>query len=262
MFVVPVLVLASALLGAPVATAALTDDIATVVSDVGSVTEAPAKALPGLPVPVEVPELPPVRTPVPLPSVPKPPPPSTPPAPPATDAGEAQGLGDGAREVVTRAPSEAEGPGVLPAPKTRSEPGRTADIGIPGRGSVGASEMAPPRHWRTYVWPAIALHVGDALRPLLARFGGFTGVDLPDAFGLLAPSAVPASAGNDLPPERSGLLGQDLQSPPEAALPEEGMGLLATLLIGLLMAVGLVSLARLVVGEELFEAGHWPGHRG
>lgn len=39
------------------------------------------------------------------------------------------------------------------------------------------------------------------------------------------------------------------------------MTLLATLLIGLLIALGLVALARLVIGEELFEARHWRGHR-
>jgi hypothetical protein len=40
------------------------------------------------------------------------------------------------------------------------------------------------------------------------------------------------------------------------------MSLLVALLIGLLMALGLVALARLVVGEELFEARRWWGHRG
>jgi hypothetical protein len=118
------------------------------------------------------------------------------------------------------------------------------------------------RHWRAYVWPAIALHVGDALRPLLARLDRFVGVQVPDVFGWLAPSVAPVAVGNDFPSKRSGLLGQNLQSPSRVALPEGGMGLLASLLIGLLLVVGLVALVRLVVGEELFEAGHWPGHRG
>lgn len=133
---------------------------------------------------------------------------------------------------------------------------------MPGRGSVGPAETAPRRHWRAYVWPAIALRVGDALTPLLARLDGLVTGRVPDLFGLLAPSAVPGSGADDLSSERSGLLGQNLQSPPAAALSEERMGLLAVLLIGLLMAVGLVALARLVVGEELFEAGHWPGRHG
>jgi hypothetical protein len=40
------------------------------------------------------------------------------------------------------------------------------------------------------------------------------------------------------------------------------MGLLVVLLVVLLTGVGLVALARLVVGEELFETQHWRGHRG
>ena len=127
---------------------------------------------------------------------------------------------------------------------------------------IGSAETAPLRHWRAYIWPAIALRVGDALQPLLARLDRFAGVQVPDVLGLLTPPVAPVSAGNDLPSKRSGLLGQDLQSPPKVALPEGGMGLFASLLIGLLMVVGLVALVRLVVGEELFEAGHWPGHRG
>jgi hypothetical protein len=87
-------------------------------------------------------------------------------------------------------------------------------------------------------------------------------VQVPEVLGLFAPSEAPVSDGNDLTSKRSGLLGQALHSPPGFALPGGGIGLLATLLIGLLAVVGLVSLARLVVGEELFEAGHWPGHRG
>jgi hypothetical protein len=142
------------------------------------------------------------------------------------------------------------------------DPGERADVRIPGPGSIGPAETAPLRHWRAYVWPAFALRVGDALTPLLARLDGLVTGRAPDLFGLLAPSAIPGSAGDDLSSERSGLLGQNLQSPPAATLSEERMGLLAILLIGLLMAVGLVALARLVVGEELFEAGHWPGRHG
>ncbi len=133
---------------------------------------------------------------------------------------------------------------------------------MPDRSSIGPAETAPRRHWRAYVWPAIALRAGNALAPLLARLDELAGLRVPVVFGLLAPSAIPGSAGDDLSSQRSGLLGQDLQSPLAAALPEEEMGLLATLLIGLLAAVGLVALARLVVGEELFEARHWPGHHG
>jgi len=98
--------------------------------------------------------------------------------------------------------------------------------------------------------------------PLLARLDGFVDVHVPDVLGLLSPPAVSGSVGAARPSERPGLSSQDPRSPVEAALSGEGMGLLATVLIGLLMAVGLVALARLVVGDDLFEARHWRGHRG
>ena len=92
--------------------------------------------------------------------------------------------------------------------------------------------------------------------PLLARLDDFFGAD---GFGLLSPPAVPGSVGGiELFSERPGQ--PSLQSPSETPLPEGGMGLLAALLIGLLMVVGLVALARLVVGEELFETRR--SHRG
>jgi hypothetical protein len=95
----------------------------------------------------------------------------------------------------------------------------------------------------------------------MARLDRVVNVQVPEVLGLFASSAAPVSAGSDIPSKRSGLLGQALQSPPGFALPGGGVGLLATLLIGFLAIVGLVALARLVVGEELFEVGHWPGHR-
>jgi hypothetical protein len=114
---------------------------------------------------------------------------------------------------------------------------------------------------RAYVWPAIALRVEHALMPLLTRLDGLAEVQLPDVFGPLSPSAVSRSVGIAEPSERVVRPAQDRRSSPGIALPTEGMGLLATLLIVLLMAVGLVALARLVVGEELFEIQHWRGHR-
>ena len=97
--------------------------------------------------------------------------------------------------------------------------------------------------------------------PLLVSLDRFAAARLPNLFGLSSPSPAPGSAGSDLPSERSGLLGQNLRSPSIAALSKKGMSLLAALLIGLLMALGLVALARLFVGEELFEVKHWRGHR-
>jgi hypothetical protein len=100
------------------------------------------------------------------------------------------------------------------------------------------------------------------MRPLLARLDGFVGVHVPDVFGLLSSPAVPRSVGAELPSERPALPNRDLQSRPETPLPDGGMGLLAAFLIGLLIATGLVALARLIVGEELFEARRWWSHRG
>jgi hypothetical protein len=219
----------------------------------GPVTEAPAKALPDLPVPNETPDVPKATAPV--PSVPKP-------SPSASAAAETAGrvVGGGVEEALARVPSETEGPGALPG--SRSEPGGRAVARRPDRRPTGPVEMAPLRRWRTHVWPAIALRVGDALKPLLVPLGGLADVHLPDVFGLPSPSAVSSSIGIDPPSERPGPPSRDLQSPSEVALPEGGMGFLAALLIGLLMAVGLVALARLVVGEDLFETRHWPGHRG
>jgi hypothetical protein len=257
---VVVAVLALTLFGPAAASAALTDDVAALVPDAGSVAGAPTEALPDPPVP----DVPKVPTPVPLPSASKPPLPSAPTSPaPATDTVEAA-VHDPGGEAKGRAlgtPSETEGPGVSPGPGASSEPGgRAAARRIVGR-SIGPAETAPLRRWRAYVWPAIALRIGDALTPLLARLERFAAVQVPDVFGLSSPSAVPGSTWNDLPSKRSGLLGQDLRSPPVAALAKEGMSLLAALLIGLLMALGLVALARLVVGEELFEVRYWRGHR-
>lgn len=117
--------------------------------------------------------------------------------------------------------------------------------------------------WRAYVWPAFALRIGNALTPLLVSLDRLATAQLSDLFGLSSssPSLAPASAGKDPPAERSGLLGQNLRSPSVAALSKEGMSLLAVLLVGLLLALGGVALARLVVGEELFEVRRWRGHR-
>ena len=256
-------VLALALLGPAPASAAVIDDVTATAPDAGSVAGAPTEALPDLPVPVEVPDVPKVPTPVPLPSTEKSPAPTPP--PPATDgaAGPAHGLGGEANQPVAGSSPELEVAGVSPEPGAGNEP-----RGQPGArrfdgGSIGPAETAPLGRWRAYVWPAIALRIRNALTPLLASLDGLAAARLPDLFGLSSPSPAmaPDSAGNDLPAERSGQLGQDLRSP-VAALSKQGMSLLAALLIGLLLALGGVALARLVVGEELFESRYWRGHRG
>lgn len=231
--------------------------------DAGSVVEAPTEALPDLPVPVETPDVPKVSTPAPIPSNEKSPAPA--PSPPATNRveGPAPGPGGEARERVAGSTPEAEvGTGASPGPGAGDEPrGQAEARGVDG-GSIGPAEAAPLMRWRAYVWPAIALRIRDALTPFLASLDGLAATRMSDPFGpsSLSPPMVPSSAGSDLPAERSGQLGQDLRSP-IAALSEEGMSLLAALLIGLLVALGGVALARLVVGEELFEGRYWRGHR-
>jgi hypothetical protein len=117
--------------------------------------------------------------------------------------------------------------------------------------------------WRAYVWPAMALRIEDALAPLLTRLDGFVDVVvLPDALETFTSSALSDSVGLAGPPV--GVESPSGETRPSSGpiVPEEEMGLLATLLVALLTAMGLVALARLVVGEDLFERRHWRGHRG
>lgn len=255
-------VAALALSGVPAAHGAVTDDVAGVTSEVESVTEAVTGALPDTPVPIETPGVPKVPPPPP-PSASKPPPRALS-SPSATNAVETavRDLDGGAGEAA-RATSEVEGASDFASPGTSGEPGvRAGGEGRPGKHSIGPAAAAPPLRWRAYVWPAIALRVGDAVRPLLASIGGLTRIRVPDVFGLFSSPEVPGSTGIDRPSKRSGQLGQDLQSPSAIPLPSDGMGFVAAVLIGLLVMVGLLALTRLVVGEELFEGRHWRGHRG
>jgi hypothetical protein len=227
----------------------------------GSATEAAIKALPTLPAPVETPDIPEVPVPAPLPSTPKPPPPaSTPSAPPAAE-NAVDGVSGEAGEGIARVAPEAEEPSASPGTGNETEAGAVAQR--PDRHSIGPAEAAPLRRWRAYIWPAIALRVRVALAPLLTPLDDFVDdVSAPDILGLFSPPAVSDSVGIDL---RSGAPAQPSQDPRSSSaihLPEEELGFLATLLIVLLGAVGLLALARLVVGEELFETQHWRGHRG
>lgn len=258
-----VAVLAAGLLGAPQASAAATD-VAAVGAKAGAVTEAATKALPPLPLPVEPPDVPAVPAPAPPPSGSESPPPS-PPAPSATDV--VRSVAGGTEETTKGVapappPSGVEEPGALPG--SGGEPdARAVDDGS-GQRSADQMEKASPLRWRAYVWPAIALRVEDAVMPLLARLGGLVDVQAPDVLGLSFSSpALSGPVGIDRPSGRVDPPSLDRQSSsPGFALSEEKLSLLATLLIGLLAVVGLVSLARLVVGEELFEPRHWRGHRG
>jgi hypothetical protein len=257
-------VLAAGLLGAPAAPAALTDDVAAVGAKAGAATEAATKAVPPLPVPIETPDVPKVPAPAPPPSAVEPPPPALPPS--ASSAADVvRNVGGGAEETaqgVAPAPSEAEGLGALPGSGDEAD-ARTVGDGS-GQRSADQVERASPLRWRAYVWPAIALRVEDAVMPLLARLDGLVDVQAPDVLGLsFSPAAVSGPVEIDRFSGGAGPPSQDRQSSsPGFALSEEKLSLLATLLIGLLAVVGLVSLARLVVGEELFEPRYWRGYRG
>jgi hypothetical protein len=252
-------VLAATLLAAPAAPAASTEDVvAAVGSEVNAVTEGATKALPDLPMPVETPPVPEVPEAAPPPSASKPPPSPSTPSPIDTVRSVVPDL-----DREAGAPAEVEGPGALPDPEAGGAPDARG-VTRPGRHSVGPAETAPRRHGRAYVWPAVALRViGGVLTPL-TRLGGSLDVHIPDVFGLPSSPADAAPAGAGTSSARPGPPTQEVQSPSPSAGPlsEAGASLLVTLLIVLLMGVGLVSLARLWFGEELFEIQHWRGHRG
>ncbi|HEX6154232.1 MAG TPA: hypothetical protein VFZ19_11995 [Solirubrobacterales bacterium] len=101
------------------------------------------------------------------------------------------------------------------------------------------------------------------MAPLLTGLDGIVEVGvLPDAVETFVPAALSDSVGLAGPPVQVEAPRGGPRPSPGPALPEEEMGLLATLLVALLTAMGLVALARLVVGEDLFERRHWRGHRG
>lgn len=97
----------------------------------------------------------------------------------------------------------------------------------------------------------------------LARSGAIFGIPIQDVSVLLSRLLVATGvAGLDPSSSKSATPSQALPSPPELTLPDDGMSLLMILLTVALTAVGLLVLARLLVGEELFETGRWPSHRG
>lgn len=266
--------LAAGLLGAPAALGALPGDLSLTVPEAGPVPEAPSISLPSPPDPVAPPVVPEPPAQLPLPQAPKP----APPAAPAPGAGlptvheAADGLGK-AVGAVTGVPSEAvgasavekpsSGAGGLVAATPRSQPRVSILAQNPSGSSVGSAEAAPPPRLLAYVWPAIALSFAAPLVSLLDRWGEDVGGVLLDASGLLPRLLAVASAvGLNPPPGQTGVAGRADQSPPGLHLPDGGLSLLMALSMGLLIAVGLVALARLLVGEELFEPRRWRSHRG
>jgi hypothetical protein len=254
---IAIVVLAFALFSAPAASA---NGVAGVVRETGSATEAVTKTLPDLPLPVETPDVPEVSVPAPPPTVTKPPPASVPSAPSATPAVEVAPSGLGG-EAGTPAGAEGQAPGTLPSPDSGATSAPAARQ--PDRRSIDPAEVAPRGRWRAYIWPALALRVRAALAPLLTRLNDFVDdVPAPEAVGLFSSPTVSDSVGIDRHSESQAQPSRDPRSSSVAFIPEEEMGFLASLLIVLLTVVGLVALARLVVGEALFEAQHWRGHRG
>jgi hypothetical protein len=119
------------------------------------------------------------------------------------------------------------------------------------------------RRRRAYVWPAVALGIQDVVAPLLTRLDGFVDVGvLPDSLESFTASALSGSVRLAGPPVRVEPSSGDPRPSSGPVVAEGKMGLLATLLVALLTAMGLVALARLVVGEDLFEPSHWRSHRG
>lgn len=133
------------------------------------------------------------------------------------------------------------------------------------RPSVESARAAPLPRWLTYVWPAIMLGNTGTLGVLLARWE--TGSSLPltllpvsDSVRLLS-HLMGITDGSDAstPSKQSATPIGSLPAPPVAPLPASGgMSLFLTIITSLLALVGLISLARLTVGEEFFSFLRWP----
>lgn len=260
---IAVAALAAALIGAPAASVALTDDVGAISSEAGAATEGAVKALPSLPDPVEAPRLPEV----PAPAPPPPPPPASSPSPPAstptssvpepTAAGPSGGGGE-MEEAPT--PSATEGaPPASPGPIAAGEPGGGAVTVKSGQRSIGPTETPSTLRWRAYVWPAIALRIENAIAPLMASLEGLAGAPVAGVFESFLSPPAPGVVTVGRLSESHAPTGQSARSPTEFGFPDDQMGLLGTLLIGLLVLACLASLAK-----ELSQARawRWRGHRG
>lgn len=259
--------LCALLLSAPAASAGLVDEVLPP----GVEIEAPTQPLPNVLPPIEVPstpELPPL--PAPTPAAPEPPAPVN----PSKAVGEVAAGAEEAAEAVTRLPSEVVG---KLHSGSNSGSGGTAGDPAPGKGEQGAPTIdarrpessidpaaaAPLRRLLAYVWPAVALEFSEVGMPLLARLAVAAGIPVADALGLLS-GLLPAVLGveADSSPGNQATPREALLSPPEVPVLGDGMGLLLSLVTAFLAAVSLLAMARLLVGEELFEPRRWRHHRG
>ncbi len=234
--------------------------------------EVPGVTVPQLPppVPLPVPAPPPA---VKVPDLPAPlPSPSSPPVPkPSGSPGDvARSGGDSTPGVRSdsgdgHSTGEVRSAGVE-APRPQAVPGRESGVssdrsGGGGRADGGESAIrpgvaVPRRHLVAYVWPAIALgQVGEALVMQLARLGGvtFPTPGMAPSLSLLTGNA--AASGVPEPPRRSATPDASRPAPASPLAPHGGgMGLLAAMITVLAALVGVVALARLTVGEDLFSS--------
>lgn len=229
----------------------------------------------------QVPSVPSVETPSPAaPKPPSPKPPST--SAPSAAVQEAAGGAQEAAEAVTRVPAEVVGkvaPGSNPdsssgSGSSSSGSGGAAGASAPPPGGQGASvpdarrpapsidpaAAAPLGRLLAYVWPAIALDFAESGIPLLVKLGVDAGMPLVNALGLLSGFLPVGGLLDELPPGHQATPGKARPSPLEVPPLGDGMGLLLSLLTGFLVAVCLLAMARLVVGEELFEPRRWRHH--
>ncbi len=133
-----------------------------------------------------------------------------------------------------------------------------------GRAIAGAREpsvrpgvAAPLRHLVAYVWPAIALgQGGEALMMQLARLEGATLLSMPGVARLLSLlTGNPAASGAPELPRRSATPDASRSTPFGSLVSHGGgMSVLATMITVLAALVGVVALARLTVGEDLFSS--------
>lgn len=136
----------------------------------------------------------------------------------------------------------------------RANPGEGTSA--PGEHRVRPAVAAPLRELLAYVWPAVALGpIGDALTPLVTQLVELRRGSPPSPGFGSPPSTLPTSASTDTEPRPSpSAAPRTVSSDPAPfyAAHGGGMSFLATVAAILASLVGLVALARLTVGEDLF----------
>lgn len=158
--------------------------------------------------------------------------------------------------AVTRTPSR----DVAPAPETTgggSDHAAKSSAGAPPPGYVDPSIPSAAatflRSWFVYVWPAVALSpIGNTL--VLALAGVERGVSPPSFDVPSLASAMSSAAPGDSRSRPAGSPGQagHSEATPFFSRDGGGMTLLAGTIAVLAALIGLVTLARLTVGEEFF----------